>query len=162
MICKGHVSFGLVNIPVALHPAARRDELDFTLIDKRDLSPIGYRKVNKRTGQEVPGNRITRGLEQQKGRFVIVSDEDLRRASPERTRRIDILSFTDPRDVDPIYLRPSVLPGSEGPEEDVPEASEPKPAKGKGQVIDLVELLERSVERRGRAAAGKRRGSKVR
>lgn len=277
MIWKGHVSFGLVNIPVALHPAVTRNELDFTLLDKRDLSPIGYRKVNKRTGQEVPGNRITRGLEQQKGRFVIVSDEDLRRASPERTRRIDILSFTDPRDVDPIYydhpyylaprersekgyallrdalrrtgriaianvvlrtrqhlaavvvhgavlvlvllryaseLRDSkalgVPPGNSkslritdkeiraaeqlmqdmtepwdpakyrdeyrqelmtfirkrarsGRTEDVPEPSEPKPAKGKGEVIDLMELLKRSMERRGRPAAGKRRaGSKVR
>src|SRR4030095_5948046 len=98
MIWKGHISFGLVNIPVALHPAVTRDELDFTLLDKKDLSPIGYRKVNKRTGEAVPGRRSTRGLEQQKGRFVVVSDEDLRRASPERTRRIDILSFTDPGD----------------------------------------------------------------
>jgi DNA end-binding protein Ku len=103
MIWKGHVSFGLVNIPVALHPAVTRDELDFTLLDKKDLSPIGYRKVNKRTGETVPGTRITRGLEQQKGRFVIVSDDDLHRASPERTRRIDILSFTDPAGVDPMY-----------------------------------------------------------
>ena len=68
MIWKGHVSFGLVNIPVALHPAVTRDELDSTLLDKKDLSPIGYRKVNKRTGEAVPGTRITRGLEQQKGR----------------------------------------------------------------------------------------------
>lgn len=275
MIWKGHVSFGLVNIPVALHPAVTRDELDFTLLDKKDLSPIGYRKVNKRTGEEVPGNRITRGLEQQKGRFVIVSDEDLRRASPERTRRIDILSFTDPGDVDPIYydhpyylaptdrsekgyvllreaLRRSgriaiatvvirtrqylATVGVHGPvlvlvllrfaselrdrkalgapatnskslritdkeiraavqlvqdmtepwdptkyrdeyrqelmafirkraktgrTEDVPEPSAPKPRKG--EVIDLMELLKRSVERRGRAAAGKRRsGPRVR
>jgi DNA end-binding protein Ku len=103
MIWKGHVSFGLVNIPVALHPAVTRDELDFTLLDKKDMSPIGYRKINKRTGEEVPANRITRGFEHPKGRYVIVSDEDLRRASPERTQRIDILSFADPKDVDPMY-----------------------------------------------------------
>jgi DNA end-binding protein Ku len=103
MIWKGYVSFGLVNIPVALQPAVARNELDFTLLDKKDLSPIGYRKVNKRTGEEVPAHRITRGLAQKSGRFVIVSDEDLRRASPERTQRIDILSFTDPADVHPIY-----------------------------------------------------------
>ncbi len=103
MIWKGHVSFGLVNIPVALQPAVTRDELDFTLLDKKDHSPIGYRKVNKRTGEEVPADRITRGFEHPKGRYVIVSDEDLRRASPERTQRIDILSFADPEDVDPIY-----------------------------------------------------------
>jgi DNA end-binding protein Ku len=103
MIWKGHVSFGLVNIPVALHPAVTRDELDFTLLDKKDMSPIGYRKVNKRTGEEVPANRITRGFEHPKGRYVIVSDEDLRRASPERTQRIDILSFVEPADVDAMY-----------------------------------------------------------
>jgi len=103
MIWKGHVSFGLVNIPVALHPAVTRDELDFTLLDKKDMSPIGYRKINKRTREEVPANRITRGFEHPKGRYVIVSDEDLRRASPERTQRIDILSFADPKDVDSMY-----------------------------------------------------------
>jgi DNA end-binding protein Ku len=110
MIWKGHISFGLVNIPVALQPAEARDELDFTLLDERDLSPIGYRKVNKRTGKEVPGDRITRGFEHRKGRYVIVTDEDLRRASPERTQRIDILSFVDPAEVAPIfYDRPYYL-----------------------------------------------------
>lgn len=81
----------------------KREELDFTLLDAKDRSPIGYRKVNKRTGQEVPAERITRGFQHRKGRYVIVSDDDLRRASPERTQRIDILSFTDPGDVEPIY-----------------------------------------------------------
>ena|SRR5213594_1906526 len=90
MIWKGHVSFGLVNIPVVLHPAVTRDELDFTLLDARDRSPIGYRKVNKRTGQEVPAERITRGFQHRKGSYVIVTDDDLRQASPERTQRIDI------------------------------------------------------------------------
>jgi DNA end-binding protein Ku len=110
MIWKGHISFGLVNIPVALQPAEARNELDFTLLDERDLSPIGYRKVNKRTGKEVPGDRITRGFEHRKGRYVIVTDEDLRRASPERTQRIDILSFADPAEVAPMfYDRPYYL-----------------------------------------------------
>ena len=103
MIWKGHISFGLVNIPVALHPAETREELDFTLLDEKDRSPIGHRKVNKRTGEEVPRERITRGFEHAKGRYVIVTDNDLRRASPARTQRIDVLSFTDPGAVDPIY-----------------------------------------------------------
>lgn len=103
MIWKGHVSFGLVNIPVALHPAEVREELDFTLLDKKDLSPVGYRKVNKRTGEEVPRERLTRGFEHREGRYVIVTDDDLRRASPDRTQRIDILAFTDPAEVHPIF-----------------------------------------------------------
>ena len=100
MIWKGHITFGLVSIPVALYPAESRDELDFTLLDKADKSPIGYRKVNKATGKEVPKERITRGFETAKGRYVIVSDEDLRRASPERTQQIAITSFVDPAEVD--------------------------------------------------------------
>ena len=68
------------------------------------MSPIGYRKVNKATGEEVPRERITRGLEFGKGRYVIVSDADLRRASPERTQQIAITSFVDPAEVQPKYF----------------------------------------------------------
>jgi len=112
MIWKGHISFGLVNIAVGLHPAESRDELDFTLLDEKNLAPVGYRKVNKQTGEEVPAKRITRGIEYRKNRYVIVSDEDLRRAAPERTQRIDILQFTEPAEIDgryyerPYYLEP--------------------------------------------------------
>jgi DNA end-binding protein Ku len=112
MIWKGHISFGLVNIPVALYPAESAEELDFTLLDTKDLSPIGYRKVNKATGEEVPGDRIARGAEYAKGQYVLVTDEDIRRASPERTQRIDILAFVDAAEIDlryfdrPYYLAP--------------------------------------------------------
>ena len=71
-------------------PGLKPGELDFNLLDKKDMSPIGYRKVNKATGEEVPRERITRGLEYGKGRYVIVSDADLRRASLERTQQIAI------------------------------------------------------------------------
>jgi DNA end-binding protein Ku len=59
-IWSGSISFGLVNIPVSLVTAEQRDDLDFTLLDKRDRSPIGYQKINKRTGKPVPGDRIVR------------------------------------------------------------------------------------------------------
>jgi DNA end-binding protein Ku len=115
-IWNGAISFGLVTIPVGLAPAETRDELDFTLLDRRDTSPIGYQKVNKRTGKPVPSDRIVRGLETERGRYVIVSDEDLRRASPERTQRIDLHAFVDLADVDPRYFdRPYYLvPQSKG------------------------------------------------
>ena len=112
MIWKGNISFGLVSIPVALLPAEQREDLDFTLLDDRDLSPIGYRKVNKGTGREVPAGHITRGYEYAKGRYVVVDDADLKRASPERTQTIDILSIADPSEIDlrfydrPYYLEP--------------------------------------------------------
>jgi len=91
----GSISFGLVTIPVSLVTAEVHEELDFTLLDRRDDSPIGYQKINKRTGKPVPADRIVRGFEYQDGRYVVLSDADLRRASPERTQRIDVLSFVD-------------------------------------------------------------------
>jgi DNA end-binding protein Ku len=99
-------------VPVALYPAESAEDLDFTLLDTKDLSPIGYRKVNKVTGEEVPADRIARGAEYAKGQYVLVTDEDIRRASPERTQRIDILSFADATEIDlryfdrPYYLAP--------------------------------------------------------
>jgi DNA end-binding protein Ku len=111
----GSISFGLVNIPVSLVTAEQRDELDFTLLDKRDSSPIGYQKISKRTGKPVPGDRIVRGVEHTDGRYVIVSDADLRRASPERTQRIDVLSFVEAAAIPPLYFdRPYYLEPARG------------------------------------------------
>jgi DNA end-binding protein Ku len=111
----GSISFGLVNIPVSLVTAEVREELDFTLLDRRDDSPIGYQKVNKRTGKPVPNDRIVRGFEYQDGRYVIVSDADLRKASPERTQRIDVLSFVDAAEIPPLYFdRPYYLEPARG------------------------------------------------
>jgi DNA end-binding protein Ku len=118
-IWKGHISFGLVNIPVALYPAEGRDALDFTLLDRRDRSPVGYRKVNKRTGEAVPARDVVRGFEHARGRYVVVSDEDLARASPERTHRIEVRAFADPAEIPPRYFeRPYwlvPLPGQDEP-----------------------------------------------
>ncbi len=111
----GSISFGLVNIPVSLVTAEQRDELDFTLLDKRDSSPIGYQKISKRTGKPVPGDRIVRGVEHTNGRYVIVSEADLRRASPERTQRIDILSFVEAAAIPPLHFdRPYYLEPARG------------------------------------------------
>jgi len=129
-IWKGHISFGLVNIPVVLHPAETREELDLDLLDKRDFSPIGYLKVNKRTGREVPKEEIVRGFKYRDGKYVVVSDQDLKRASPERTQRVDIRSFTDAREIDPrFYERPYYL--------------EPAPKQGKPYAL-LREALKRT------------------
>jgi DNA end-binding protein Ku len=111
----GSISFGLVNIPVSLVTAEQRDGLDITLLDKRDSSPIGYQKISKRTGKPVPGDRIVRGVEQTNGRYVVVSDTDLRRASPERSQRIDILAFVEATAIPPLYFdRPYYLEPARG------------------------------------------------
>jgi DNA end-binding protein Ku len=114
-IWTGSISFGLVNIPVSLVTAEQRDDLDFTLLDKRDSAPIGYQKISKRTGRPVPADRIVRGVEQANGRYVVVSDADLRRASPERTQRIDILAFVEASAIPPVYFdRPYYLEPARG------------------------------------------------
>jgi len=107
---KGHISFGLVNIPVTLATGDRRDELSFELLDDRDLSPIGYRKINKTTGEEVPADHLARGFRLDDGRVVLVTDEDLQKASPERTQTLEIRSFVGIDEVPPEYFsRPYYL-----------------------------------------------------
>lgn len=114
IVWKGAIRFGLVNIPVALHTAERHAELDFTLLDRKDHSPIGYRKVNKRTGREVPRTDLVRAMEVEEGRFVEISDEEIRRALPERTQRIDIMAFVGQDEIDPVYFaRPYYLEPAE-------------------------------------------------
>jgi DNA end-binding protein Ku len=111
----GSISFGLVTIPVSLVTAEVREELDFTLLDRRDDSPIGYQKINKRTGKPVPADQIVRGFPYRDGRYVVVSDADLRRASPERTQRIDVVSFVEAGEIPPIYFdRPYYLEPARG------------------------------------------------
>jgi DNA end-binding protein Ku len=111
----GSISFGLVTIPVSLVTAEVREELDFTLLDRRDDSPIGYQKISKRTGKPVPADQIVRGFEYQDGRYVVLSDADLRRASPERTQRIDVVSFVRAAEIPPVYFdRPYYLDPARG------------------------------------------------
>jgi DNA end-binding protein Ku len=107
---KGHISFGMVSIPVTLAPADRPDELSFELLDDRDLAPIGYRKVNKKSGGEVPPDHIVRGFRLDDGQVVVVSDDDLKQASPERTQSFDLRGFVDRGQVPPQYFeRPYYL-----------------------------------------------------
>lgn len=104
-IWKGSISFGLVNIPVALQPAEKRDEeLDFTMLDRRDFSPIGYKKINKATGEEVPREQIAKGFEVEDGRYVLVEEMDFKRAAPEKTQRIDIVGFVDLDEIPVSYF----------------------------------------------------------
>ncbi|HYH81000.1 MAG TPA: Ku protein, partial [Longimicrobium sp.] len=89
-IWKGSISFGLVSIPVGLFSAETRDEISFRQLDKTNLSPVGYRKYNKATGKEVEADDIVKGYEYEDDRYVLLSDEDLRRANPEKTQTVDI------------------------------------------------------------------------
>jgi DNA end-binding protein Ku len=102
---KGAISFGLVNVPVELHSAKKRAaELDMTMLDKRDLAPVGYKRVNKSTGKEVAWGDVVKGYEYKDDKYVVLSDEDFRRANPEASRTVDILAFVDLADIQPQYF----------------------------------------------------------
>ena len=75
-IWKGSISFGLVNIPIALYPATRKEELKFRLLRKGDLSPVNYKRVAEKDGKEVPWDQIVKGYEYEKGKYVVLKDED--------------------------------------------------------------------------------------
>ncbi len=107
---KGSVSFGLVQIPVSLVTAERTHELTFHQLDRRDDSPIGYERINKRSGQKVPWADIVKGYEVSKDRYVTVTDEDFKRANVEASQTIDIQDFVDASEIPPAYYeRPYYL-----------------------------------------------------
>jgi DNA end-binding protein Ku len=102
---KGAISFGLVNVPVELFSVEKRSsELDLTMLDRRDMAPVGYQRVNKETGKEVPWAEVVKGYEYKDGKFVVLGDEDFRRANPEASRTIDIVAFVERDEVLPTYF----------------------------------------------------------
>jgi DNA end-binding protein Ku len=103
-IWKGSISFGLVNIPVGLYAAESRDEISFHMLDKRNMARVRYKRVNEENGHEVPWDETVRGYEFESGRYVVMSDEDLKRAAPEATQTIDITDFVDLEDISPLYF----------------------------------------------------------
>ena len=111
-IWKGAISFGLVHIPVALHSATSSQSIDFDWLDERSMEPVGYKRVNKVTGKEVTKEHIVKGVAHEKGRYVILSEEEIRLAHPASTQTIDIFSFIDSDEIPlanidtPYYLSP--------------------------------------------------------
>jgi DNA end-binding protein Ku len=103
-IWKGSISFGLVNIPIALYPATRKEELKFRLLRKTDLSPINYKRVAEKDGKEVPWDDVVKGYEYEKGKYVILKDEDFQRVDLEATQTVDIQDFVDVDEIDPMFF----------------------------------------------------------
>ncbi|QOY96270.1 Ku protein [Massilia sp. UMI-21] len=101
---KGAISFGLVHIPVDMYTAVDSKGLDLTMLDRRDFSPVGFKRYNKGNGKEVSWDDIVKGYEYTSGEYVVLSEEDLRRANPEATQTIDILAFVDAEDVSLLYF----------------------------------------------------------
>jgi DNA end-binding protein Ku len=103
-IWKGSISLGLVNIPIALYPATRREELRFRLLRKSDLSPVNYKRVAEKDGREVPWDEIVKGYEYEKGKYVVLKDEDFQRVDLEATQTVDIQDFVDQEEIDPMFF----------------------------------------------------------
>ena len=100
---KGAISFGLVYIPVELYSATHGATIDLDFLDKRDFSPVGYQRYNKRTGKLVEWKDIVRGYQYKKGQYVALSDEDFRQANTKASQTIEISSFTDATNITPEY-----------------------------------------------------------
>ncbi len=114
-IWKGSISFGLVSIPVALVNASRQEELKFRLLRGKDLSPVNYKRVAEVDGKEVPWDEIVKGYEYEKGKFVVLKDDDFKRVDLEATDTIDIVDFVDLPDINPVYFyRPYYLQAQKG------------------------------------------------
>jgi DNA end-binding protein Ku len=136
-IWRGTISFGLVSVPVRMYTATESKELRFHFLHKDDLSPIGYDKVRKDTGEHVDPEDVVRGFEIEKGQYVPLDDEDLDRLDIELTKSIDICDFVDLDEIDPIYFRKAYYL--------LPEESAEKP----------YALLARALEETGKVGIAK-------
>jgi DNA end-binding protein Ku len=130
-IWKGSISFGLVNIPVTLYPGEQRDEIHFTLLDRHDMSPVGYRRVNKQTGNEVDWEDIVKGYQYEKDQYVVLGEEELRHANVKATQSVEILDFVKTEQIPFVYF-------------DRPYYLEPAPRIGEKGYALLRETLQRS------------------
>ncbi len=129
-IWKGHISFGLVSIPVTLFSAEERSELHFHLVDSRNNARVRYERINEATGEEVPWNAVAKAYEYDDNNFVLLKDEDFKKADVKVTNSIDITDFIDRKNLDCMYF-------------DKPYVLVPEKKSEKGYVL-LREILERT------------------
>lgn len=134
IIWKGAISFGLVNIPVVVKPAARANALDLDMLDRRDMAPVGYQRINKHTGKVIDSDDIVKGYQYEKDEYVLLSDEDFRQANVEATQTVDIVSFVEAASIPPYYY-------------DTPYYLEPDKRGERGYA-----LLHETMRKTGRAA----------
>jgi DNA end-binding protein Ku len=112
-IWSGTLGFGLVNIPVKLVSAVQSEEIDFDMLSREDLAPVRYARIDTTTGKEVEWKDIVKGYQYAKGKYVVVEEEDFEKASPQKSRSIDILQFAKSEEIDPIYFEKPyyIIPG---------------------------------------------------
>ena len=109
-IWKGAITFGLVHVPVALYPATQEEGIDFDWLDKRSMDPVGYQRINKRTGKAIERENVVKGIKQDDGDYVVLSDEQVKAAYPKTTQTIEIESFVKAGEIEFTFLeRPYFL-----------------------------------------------------
>jgi DNA end-binding protein Ku len=115
-IWKGSLTFGLVSVPVELKTAVREDHVSFRLLHEKDLSPVNYERICKTDGKPVPWDEIVKGYEYEKGKFVVMSDEDFKTAALESSKTIDVMDFVKDDEIDPRYFETPyyLVPGKGG------------------------------------------------
>lgn len=110
VLWKGAISFGLVHIPVALYSATVDHSIDFDWLDKRSMDPVGYKRINKKTGKEIAREQIVKGVEVDDGQYVVLSDQEITDAYPRTTQTIEIETFVPADSIPFVYLeRPYYL-----------------------------------------------------
>jgi DNA end-binding protein Ku len=112
---KGAISFGLIYVPVELHTASKENTLPLHMLDSRDFAPVGYQRINKKTGKEVDWAHIVKGYEYQKGEFVALADADFKHANVKASETIEIDTFCDEDQIPPMYYeKPYYLAPTKG------------------------------------------------
>lgn len=101
---KGAINFGLVHVPIALYSATDESDLSFKMLDKRTMDPVGYKRINKKSGKEVTITDIVKGIEWEDGQFVLLSPEEIAAAYPKTTQTIEIESFIPISEIPFVYL----------------------------------------------------------
>ncbi|VTU39068.1 non-homologous end joining protein Ku [Variovorax sp. PBL-E5] len=104
VLWKGAISFGLVHIPVALYSATVDHGIDFDWLDKRTMDPVGYKRINKKTGREIQREQIVKGVAYEDGQYVVLSDEEIAAAYPKTTQTIEIETFVPANGIPFVYL----------------------------------------------------------
>ena len=138
-IWKGSLTFGLVHVPVEMKTAVRSDHISFRMLHAEDLSPIKYERVCQADGEPVPWSEIVKGYEYEKGKFVVLTDDDFKKAALDSSRTIDIIDFVREDEIDarffdtPYYLLPTK--GGEKPYALLREAMRKSSVVGIGKVI---------------------------
>lgn len=131
---RGAISFGLIYVPVEVHPASRENTLPLHMLDSRDFSPIGYQHINKRTGKEVDWKHIVKGYEYKKGTYAVLTDADFKHANVKASETIQVETFCEATDIPYLYYeKPYYL----------------APAKGGAKVYSL---LRQALSATGKAA----------